>query len=1408
MRIGSTRVAECKSGSTGSTSSAMAEKLTYKFTVTENTTLFSYRFAAVLHCPELVSHSTSEHIGEQLPSFNLSVDLHDPVTGLDTKLPCGEFTVSADANNSYALDLVNAQANTVCKGSAEAGKIQEYAFRRWTKGGYDLSKHIGKEVTITIVVHDCLREVNGKVGPGSHRAYGYFWAETSKLELAVKNCGLEAAEIKAPEGFLKYEWSRSDGYAVKVDSQDPSLALIPVEMISGGVTYSCKLYSQLDDCAPVTLTAKLDEVGVDIKFDNENDCAGKVKFTNKTTIDGDKIVGYSWDFGDGAISSLENPEHQYAVSGDYDVALTVYTELGCSKTFSKKIAVRYFPNLKVSAIDSVCIGEEIEITALEASVGSSFKWNTGETTQTIRHKMESSQEFTVEVEDEYFCSYSASYWVSVKPNAEFIVLGDREVCLNDTVELTARAFTSGDNLTFSWNTGDKTDVMRVRPLHDSTEYRVTGTYRNGCSSTKSVMVKVYPLPVISVSGNNVICEGESTQLTADVVSSIGDVTYIWNDIYEGKTREVMPNQTTTYELYGVDSKECHSLPRNITVKVKPLPQLAIAGNTTICEGKSVQLTVTGAGSNVKWYDGTEGQTTITRTPTQDTVYWVEGTSNGCVGRTEVNVKLLDVPYVWIEASSPVLCKGDTVILTAKGADSYVWNTGSVATSISDMPITTSEYSIVGTTSVGGCVGTGSVVVTVNQPPVVSITGDNSVCDGAVAKIQASGAEEYFWSNNGYGATLSLPVTEDVDLTVRGVDVNQCEGTASWTIKKKSLPSLSYVGETSVCRGVILNIAVSGANTYEWQDGSSSSVYSSMLDSDRELTVKGSINGCSSSMLIPVRVLPVPSLWASGSGMTGVCPDSAAYLVAHGASRYQWGGGETTDTIRFIPAISTSYTLYGYSDAGCEAMISVPVKVNPRPMVYIKGDTHACMESMVTIEAYDANGGTNNFMWSNGSIGAVITPKILGNTTFKVLAENQFGCKNEALHDVSLIDPPTLSYEGKTSLCQGESTTIVGKGALMYSWDDGTTHSSGASINISPNNNTLIRMTGSDVGNCQSVIDIQILVMTPPTLHITGDTAVCLGDTFSIYASGADTYKWNTGDLTSSIKYKIGSTSEYTVYGTNEYGCTSSKSRIVMVRPAPQINIEKGLQTGCLNFPDTVRLSAKGASFYKWTSEPYNVSVAQNGYTADLLAVIEEPTTLYVEGRDVFGCVGRAWKEADLLPRQSIDFSVTPSFIESGSSNVRFSGVSPKESKWYWEPGDGTSEVVGLNASHYYNPTLADSFVVNVKAVDKYGCEYTGRSAVYTWLDFWGPEAFTPNGDELNDTFKFYGGEYMDSFHFIIYNRLGEIVFTGNSINDEWDGTINGEPCPWGVYGWHVTFKSNFMGANKDGERRGFVSIIR
>jgi gliding motility-associated-like protein len=121
---------------------------------------------------------------------------------------------------------------------------------------------------------------------------------------------------------------------------------------------------------------------------------------------------------------------------------------------------------------------------------------------------------------------------------------------------------------------------------------------------------------------------------------------------------------------------------------------------------------------------------------------------------------------------------------------------------------------------------------------------------------------------------------------------------------------------------------------------------------------------------------------------------------------------------------------------------------------------------------------------------------------------------------------------------------------------------------------------------------------------------------------------------------------------------------------------------------------------------------------------------------------------------------------------------------------------------------ADSILVSVRTVNERGCGYEGEEWVYVWRDFWAPDAFSPNGDKLNDTFRFFAEDYIYKFTFVIFNRLGEIVFTGQSSHDEWDGTYLGQPCPWGVYGWVVKYKSDYKGVQKEGEKRGFVSLIR
>ena len=65
-----------------------------------------------------------------------------------------------------------------------------------------------------------------------------------------------------------------------------------------------------------------------------------------------------------------------------------------------------------------------------------------------------------------------------------------------------------------------------------------------------------------------------------------------------------------------------------------------------------------------------------------------------------------------------------------------------------------------------------------------------------------------------------------------------------------------------------------------------------------------------------------------------------------------------------------------------------------------------------------------------------------------------------------------------------------------------------------------------------------------------------------------------------------------------------------------------------------------------------------------------------------------------------------------------------------------------------------------------------------------PNSFTPNGDGINDQFGVYG-EGIKQFNMSVYNRWGQIIFEGNSINDTWDGTFEGSLVPNGSYVYHI-----------------------
>lgn len=132
-----------------------------------------------------------------------------------------------------------------------------------------------------------------------------------------------------------------------------------------------------------------------------------------------------------------------------------------------------------------------------------------------------------------------------------------------------------------------------------------------------------------------------------------------------------------------------------------------------------------------------------------------------------------------------------------------------------------------------------------------------------------------------------------------------------------------------------------------------------------------------------------------------------------------------------------------------------------------------------------------------------------------------------------------------------------------------------------------------------------------------------------------------------------------------------------------------------------------------------------------------------------------------------------------------------------------SEQIASQQSVVVTPSITTTYFVHAILCD--GEEFTDSVTVYVVPYI--PNAFTPNGDGLNDLFRLVGlpPENITEFHFQVFNRWGEVVFSSREIETGWDGTLNGEDCPVGVYVWAVYYKEN---GRHTVTNKGTLSLIR
>ena len=494
---------------------------------------------------------------------------------------------------------------------------------------------------------------------------------------------------------------------------------------------------------------------------------------------------------------------------------------------------------------AICQGQTATITA---GGSSTYTWSTASNSNVITVNPTSNTTYTVTGTNSIGCVSNAVVTVTVSSGSPVLSVASstNQICLGKTVTLTA----SGA-LTYTW-TGGVTNGLAYSPSVTS-NYTVLG--QNGCGTTSAVTtVTVAPLAVSVLSTPTAVCAGGSATLTA---ASAG-TSYTWQPFsLPGASVVVSPNATTVYTVSTSDGT-CSGV-ANLTLVANPIPTLsAFISNTNICQGAAITLSASGA-NGYTWSPGNLTGSIITVTPNAPTQYSVVGNNSiGCLGGAGQIVIVSPSPTLVVNASNPIVCSGGSSTLNVSGADNYAWSTSATANSIVVNPTSSTNYTVAGTfTSGPGC--SSNTVISVGVfVPTLAVTGATSTCVGNPVNLNASSAGTWLWSNGATSQAVQVTPNTTTVYSVTALTTSgsiNCPASASIQVTVYQNPTLTATSSRSVmCKGENNTLSVSGASTYTWSTGATTT--SVAITPSLVTTLTYSINGTSGNGCLGTTSLQV------------------------------------------------------------------------------------------------------------------------------------------------------------------------------------------------------------------------------------------------------------------------------------------------------------------------------------------------------------------------------------------------------------------------------------------------------------------------------------------------------------------------------------------------------------------------
>jgi gliding motility-associated-like protein len=1050
----------------------------------------------------------------------------------------------------------------------------------------------------------------------------------------------------------------------------------------------------------ITIAEKLLSAEFDVSYASCTPDSVRVRFHDQSFSSDSNIASWSWNFGNGQTSNLQNPEITLFSSTTLTVTLSITDNNGCTNSMTKPVVINLIDLSDFDALPNLlvhCAGSSTQLpTPLPG--GYFYRWSpsTGiddptAANPTFSPNQNTTYTLSIGIVGADTCLFTRSLDVLFSPAINLVLSGGGVTC--EPSQLLSA--TTNTPVAIAW-TNANGDVLSTQPtltvpVSGVNTYTATATDSLGCTSTQQVTVSGGPVNV-TVPAVVAVCLGESL----DIIVSNDDP----NDI----------------------------------ISLSWTPESAFEPGTL--------------NSFLPNYIETPGERLV----------FVDITNQfGCSQRDTIRTAVIDTSFQ-LSFTSFVQCDGKTFEFTntSTNAFAFVWDFGDGNTSTDANPVHT--YQQIGSYQVSltmaydvSCIDTVVATVIATNPVVdAQFSYDITTCINGSAEITFSDASVNTFNNtvgwrwifsNGQESTLQNPViTVDqngaLDVTLIILTENNCTDTARATINIQ-LVNVSIADTILVCPGDTVPLNPNGNTGYQylWSPAtglSNPAIANPLAFPNQTTTYTVIIKAISAdtciytqqvTVLVPETILlqiPADTLTCGGPITLQATTNVPATIVWTNATGTPLGG----PIISVDPFNNEIYTATATDTLGCSVSESlsvtdqgVDVQLSP------SGNVTACEDLPFQITASNLDPqDILTYVWSpaglviSGQGSAMPTVRVGPNgATVSVAISNQFGC-TDTLSVVVDIVPFTISVADTVFICAGEPRGISPGLNPNYQYVWSPTTDLDFSLNISNPIYTgttggVYSVTVTDESGgffCQTDRTITVVVTPEIGLNHTGDTTVCQLGNVSLQATaavpvslawyGPDGSQFASG---SPVIFPADVAGNYPIQliATDEFACQDT-ALITVAATNFQPGSLQALQTICTNTPTPLNPGGNPAYVYQWSPS----TGLDNPSAPNPVAVILEPITYTVTVTDpLSGCQVLAQIRADVFTPLNLIATGDTTICALGDLTLRAQTDFPSVIQWF-EIGNNNPEFTG--SPYTFTVDTAGSFRFLAIAEDGNGCTDT------------------------------------------------------------------------------------------------------